>query len=232
MDDFRSSSPAGIRCLLPQPKAAVLAPCRRARRATSEATGLTEERPVRDPCPPTARPQGVPAWAGPGSATGPPVPAAPIRPGGTGHRIVSARSSPSASGLRSAAHWDARKRQKLTERKRARTPCLRSIVRWLANPRLGAGSPAHHGLRARGGRRSAPRAGNGRSRNERSRPCAPSPHQRGRVAPDPKNTSLAQVRAADPEGAAAPCPCPREVGVGAAAPSQGYPLGRILDAVY
>ena len=38
----------------------------------------------------------------------------------------------------------------------------------LANPQLRAGSPAHHGLRARGGRRSAPRAGKGRSRNERS----------------------------------------------------------------
>jgi hypothetical protein len=184
------------------------------------------------PVPPDGTPAGRASVGGAGVRHGATRPGRTDSTGGTGHRIVSARSSPSASGLRSAAHWDARKRQKLTERKRARTPCLRSIVRWLANPRLGAGSPAHHGLRARGGRRSAPRAGNGRSRNERSRPCAPSPHQRGRVAPDPKNTSLAQVRAADPEGAAAPCPCPREVGVGAAAPSQGYPLGRILDAVH
>jgi hypothetical protein len=147
---------------------------------------------------------------------------------GTGHRIVSARSSPSASGLGSAARWDARKRQSSQSvNEEERRACLDSFggrPSQLANPQLGAGSPAHHGLRARGGRRSAPRAGNARSRNERSPSLlAITPPNVAGVAPDPKNTGLAQVRAADPEGAAAPCPCPREVGVGAAAPTSGIP---------
>ena len=149
--------------------------------------------------------------------------------GGTGHRIVSARSSPSSSGLRSAAHWDARKRQSSQSvREEERRACA-PYFRWTPFP---TGQAPVRGrfacaprLRAREGRRSAPRAGNARSRKRALAVLARHhPTSVAGVAPDPNNTSLAQVRAADPAGAAAPCPCPREVGVGAAAPTSGIPL--------
>jgi hypothetical protein len=70
------------------------------------------------------------------------APAAPIGPGGTGRRIVSARSSPSASGLRSAAHRDARKRHSsLSVKEEERRACVR-YFRW---PPFPAGQPPVRG---------------------------------------------------------------------------------------
>jgi hypothetical protein len=103
----------------------------------------------------------------------------------------------------------------------------------LANPQLGAGSPAHHGLRARGGRRSAPRAINARSRNERSPsllavtpPAWPGSLRTPRTPVSPKFAQLTRGR----RGSFARVP-----GRSDWAPRlqrQGYPLGRIFGRFY
>jgi hypothetical protein len=73
--------------------------------------------------------------------------------GGTGHRIVSARSAPSASGLRSAARWDARKRQSSQSvNEEERRACAR-YFRW---PPFPAGQPPVRGRFACAPRASGP----------------------------------------------------------------------------
>jgi hypothetical protein len=157
--------------------------------------------------------------------------------GGTGHRIVSARSFPSASGLRCAAHCDARKRQSSQSVKEEERRACARYFRWppfpAGQPPVRAGSPAHHGLRARGGRRSAPRAGHARSRDERSPsllaitpPAWPGSPRTPRTPVSPK---FAQLTPGAPRHLA---PVPGRSEWAPRLQGQGYPLGRILDAVY
>jgi hypothetical protein len=162
--------------------------------------------------------------------TVPPGARRPPRPhrldrGGTGRRIVSARSAPSVSGLRSAAHWDAQT-PRLTERKQEEGRACARYCRW---PPFPAGQPPVRGRFACTPMGFGPGEGGGLRRGQATladglsaRPCSPSPHQRGRGRPGPQeHQSRPSSRSCG--GAAAPCPCPREVGVGAAAPTSGIP---------